>query len=61
MSDCPLCGEDDVCPGQHCLVELADVVAFVRTFEGPNAQYIADSIGRKFDWPPTAQPESEDR
>lgn len=31
MSDCPLCNEDEVCPGEHCLVELADVTAYLRT------------------------------
>lgn len=27
--ECPLCGPDEECPGQHCLIELADVLASI--------------------------------
>jgi hypothetical protein len=53
-SECPLCPEDEVCPGKHCLVEVEDVVAFVRTIPMADADFIAESILAKFDWPPAA-------
>lgn len=57
MSECPLCCEDETCPGRHCLVEVADVVAFVRAFDIMNCERIADAIEQKYDWPPRS-PES---
>lgn len=40
MSDCPLCGEGEVCPGQHCLIECTDVIETIRSLK----------TGRENDW-----------
>jgi hypothetical protein len=33
VSDCPLCLADEVCPGQHCLIEAIDVIDTIRSLK----------------------------
>lgn len=61
MSDCPLCNDDEVCLGKHCLVELDDVIATVHSLKKGDAVWDAaleTAAGRlafKYDFPPAAQ------
>lgn len=40
MGECPICDEDEVCPGRHCLIEAADVIETIRALK----------TGRANDW-----------